>query len=143
MIYITASASSKHERQVIVAESISDVETSIDLGVEAVVSVVAGPEFVSDNDDALSSVFLHGPGTLQRVFADGVKEFVVKDALVSVDEVSLLLGQDSAEVDIAIKLKGGRPAEALEALISADLMKRGHLESANRDDLALSLNGVH
>ena len=106
------------------------------------VGVVARPELVSDDDHALGGVFLHGPGALEVIFGDRIKEMMVEDALISVNKVSLLLGLDSAEVDVAVKLKGSRTTEALEALVSADLMKRSHLESTDGDDLALLFNGV-
>jgi hypothetical protein len=42
---------SKHKRKVIVAEPVSDIDSSVDLGVKAVIGVVAGPKFVSDYDN--------------------------------------------------------------------------------------------
>lgn len=107
------------------------------------VGVVAGPELVSNDHNALGGVFLHSPGTLKVVFRNIVEEFMVEDALVSIDQVSLFFGIHPAEVHIVSKLACSGATKTLEALISADFMKRGHLKGTDGNDLALSLNGVN
>ena len=121
------SSSSEHKGEVVVAESISDVETTIDLRVEAMIGIVAWPELVSNDDNALGSVFLHGPGTLKVVFRNAVEELMVENAFISINQVSLFFAINPAEVHIVSKFESCGATKTLEALISADFMKWCHL----------------
>ena len=106
------------------------------------VGVVAGPELVSNDHNALGGIFLHCPGTLKVVFRNAVEELMVEDTLVSIDQVSLLFGINPAEVHIVSKFECSGATKSLKALISADFMKGSHLKGTDGNDLALSLNCV-
>jgi hypothetical protein len=57
-----------------------------------VVAVIARPEFVTDDNSALSGVLLNGPCALQYICRDQVKEGVVEDPLISINKIAFLLG---------------------------------------------------
>lgn len=86
------------------------------------VGVVAWPQFVADDCYTLSGVFLDAPSTLERITGKGVEKVGVENAIISINEVSLLLANDGSEMDIVLKLEGSRASEALEALVSSDLV---------------------
>ena len=76
---------SEQEGEVVVAEAVTDIECSVYRRVEPVVGEVARPDLVPYNCNALRSVFLYRPCSLERVLCERVKELVVEDAVISVD----------------------------------------------------------
>ena len=105
--------------------------------------LVTGPLEGADHDLTAAFIKLQSPCTLGLIIRNGLKEASVEGGRREVQLGALRFILYISEMKIIFEAESIGTFEAAESLISPDLMLWGHLEGANRADLAVILNGCN
>ena len=102
--------------------------------------LVAGPLEGADHDLIAAFVKLEGPCATRLILRNGLEEASIEGSRREVQLSTLSLILHIPEMKIILEAQSIVACEAAEGLISPDLMLGGHLEGADRADLAVVLD---
>lgn len=107
------------------------------------VKVEARPQEAAAEDSLHLHVVLEAPAFAWLIFRDAFEEVRVESDARLVEELLLLFGLSVTEVLIVSQFERVREVKASERLVAANLVLRGHFESADGRNLAVVLNRMY
>lgn len=98
LIILSGRTVSDHERQVVVADTVTDVKGTVESRVESVECVETRPEIIAEVSDRFGTVMDERPAALGEVLHYIIEKSIVVDGFVSLENAHLLGLRDTAEV---------------------------------------------
>jgi hypothetical protein len=105
--------------------------------------IVPRPEETSDCGNGSRAVGDNAPAEFGKVFSDFIKELVVIDCFISLDQAQLVWLLNYSEVLPVGQVECLLNGEAFECLVDEHLVDRSVLVASLGNDLAVTLNGSH
>ena len=102
--------------------------------------MVAGPLEGADHDLIAALIKLQGPCATRLILRNGLEEASIEGSRREVQLSALRFILHIPEMKIILEAQSIVACEAAEGLVSPDLMLWGHLEGADRADLAVVLD---
>jgi hypothetical protein len=134
-------ACSDNEVEFKVLETVANVHAAEFVRTLFVVELVTRPFQASDVD--VVCPLLEGPRSLGLVLGRRLQESSVERSSRIVKSILLVFSLHVSEVHVVVKHVSVVLAEAVERLITGDLVLTGHLERSNGADLTIVFDGVH
>lgn len=113
---------SHHEANVLVLNTITNINGSMTLLADGGISSESLPHIIADVCYSSVTIVLDRPAALWQVTSATVKEVFLEYSIISLEIIFLYLILYISEVGIALKIEALRSSKSVESFITADLM---------------------